>query len=357
MAGSRTSSCSSEDTSLNSMSDQIFDTTYLRGGALTLYINPNLDQSDERIFIAEYDLQHAMTTCIPNYSFGHREDPTHESWHKSITELEIAHYHVLKKSTDHDLEDITPRDAKCVFRELKRAEADRQYCQDGETQCYLTDAHASTFFKTDYAKVRDSRKNNMRAKPSVMSRNLVKRAQKEMLITIAQSFTRAFLKQMVERYLIPYLITHRYDPTENPETARPRYSIESVQIIARLFNDVIDLMLANSWIGFGVGYAIERLVIPALNKLGLPFSLEVVNSMNSHLKSVLNSIFTERFILNIAPGMFGNMLGNEMANILIRTLPKLRQDDSPSISSIPDGSSISLRSSSTTSAPGLRRRF
>src|SRR5579862_369177 len=111
------------------------DRLFTQAGVLTMFFKNNS--------IATYLIdegRYISSGCFI-YMAGMR-DEKHASWHKSLSEYGLLHKHIIKLSNNASPIPITMQDIECFVRVVKSEEKHLSLCNDGITQCVISDDDA-----------------------------------------------------------------------------------------------------------------------------------------------------------------------------------------------------------------------
>jgi hypothetical protein len=230
-------------------------------------------------------------------------DPDHESYHQSNAEFEEDHVHLLKgRKNPHSM--LSLQNVQCILNDIKQYEKAMGYCKDGQTDCLLSDS--------DQKKILDAYAKYLRQKKIVDQLAAFDKLYTELegrCITVAKTFTQAFLTTLLEKYIKPYLISKCHDQKKT------KWGIEMVKgaitfgLNNSLFNTALDVIIRN---GLKAG----------LQKIGM--DPHMVDKIATEIGTIV--AFTQNPLSLIELGINGSAAaaGQTAAYQLVRALPKLK---------------------------------
>lgn len=272
-----------------SKNSALMDRLYTKAGALTIFWRSNVVASLIPVSIVD--------PCFNGVS-GYRDHENHGNWHKSESEFDTLHAHLFKVNEAGDVVDITIKDVECFFLEVKKWEAEVGLCEDGISGCFVAD-------------------DDMRKIAPGFQRQYIPTTI-EMMQSYGKSYIHSFLSTLIDKYFIPYLITHRFDP----ETGQERYGREKIECAKIVFRASLAAGLSLSLTSICAELAIQNVIKPALIKIGF----------NNYLVERVSNFANTVAAFTVSPSMLmattgGAMMGQEVAYNLIRCLPKLRNEN------------------------------
>ena len=178
---------------------------HTNAGALTLFI--------KNAAVGDMSLPHFLFGIVTDSCFkmqtGPQNHPEHTNWHTSLGETAQPHYHLLKQTDEGSFAPISYQDIECFVLGIKKSEESLGLCLDGKRDCVISDHDADVLlpgFKTISSAEHATALSRMSDK--IKYRNLTEKVFYDM----GKSYAHAFFMTLIDHYIVPYLITHNYDP-------------------------------------------------------------------------------------------------------------------------------------------------
>jgi len=256
---------------------------------------------------AKYEITLRPELCFKkDFRYLKHNDTYHDSYHQRIEDFLIPHLHVLKGRIE--TKEMTREDMNCLINTIKDFEKHFQICQDGKTDCVLSDKDAEVI-KDSYNQHLGKRasKNNAAAK------KIYAELEKNCIVG-AQSFTQAFVTTMLDKYLQPLLIN------QGLYHSHARGSIEFLK-------SSITMGLGASYLQTALDAIIRNGIGSLLSKLGV--NAQVTENLLSEIGTVVAFTKNPFSLLELSVNGSAAALGQSTAYLVIHALPKLKYEEPP----------------------------
>lgn len=282
------------------------------------------------------EIKSFSNTVFSNRLFSRHNERTwfHAIWHGDLNrQIKESHQHWHRS----DFNEISPEDLKTLMNYLNAFHQQNKLCEDGKTNCLLTDADRDAFLAVQKDFFEYQNKQGLKT---------VYQHLQDLTISGVRGLLHGFLGTLWQVYLKPYLIYHK------------QFSKTKVDVFSKALLGLVDLCVSPTFLNASMALVLRE-------GLGLVLErMECADIVRSELVMAVSSVIASASdplsLMNLACSGGGVLFGKGLAHRIILELPKLKTEPlveaTRNAQFFQEGSAQVLGQGSAVQPEGLRQR-